>query len=106
VAVTVDLCPALELTDEQFEHLPAHPNLKFERTATGALVVVAWTGGETGRRNSMLSAWLKNWNEQANLGVILSWNCDLSLMKLPMIQSDLSTLPIFHYSLSRASTNS
>ncbi|UBF23807.1 Uma2 family endonuclease [Kovacikia minuta CCNUW1] len=70
MVVTLDLRPTLELNDEQFEQIcKQNPDLKFERTAKGELVVVALTGGETGRRNIKLSARLENWNEEANLGV-------------------------------------
>ncbi len=69
-SVTLDLRPTLELTDQQFEQIcQSNPDLKFERTALGALVIVALTGGETGRRNIKLSARLENWSSQANLGV-------------------------------------
>ncbi|MBL1175515.1 Uma2 family endonuclease [Pantanalinema sp. GBBB05] len=67
---TLDLRPTLELTDEQFEQIcHANRDLKFERTAKGELVIVALTGGETGRRNIKLSARLENWSDQAKLGV-------------------------------------
>ena len=70
MVVTLDLHPTLELNDEQFEQIcRQNPDLKFERTAKGELVIVALTGGETGRRNIKLSARLENWNETTNLGV-------------------------------------
>ncbi|UIE39845.1 Uma2 family endonuclease [Leptodesmis sichuanensis] len=70
MVVTLDLRPILELTDEQFEQIcRSNPDLKFERTAKGELVVVALTGGETGRRNIKLSARLETWSDAAGLGV-------------------------------------
>lgn len=70
MVVTLDLHPTLELNDEQFEQIcQQNPDLKFERTAKGELVIVALTGGDTGRRNIKLSARLENWNETTNLGV-------------------------------------
>jgi Uma2 family endonuclease len=67
---TLDLHPSLDLTDEQFEQIcTRNPDLKFERTAQGELVVVALTGGETGRRNMKLSARLENWSDRTQLGV-------------------------------------
>lgn len=66
---TLALRPTLELTDEQFEQIcQANRDLKFERTAKGELVIVALTGGETGRRNLNLSGQLWVWNQQAGLG--------------------------------------
>ncbi len=70
MVMTLDLRPSLELSDEQLEQIcQRNPDWKFERTAIGELVVVALTGGETGRRNMKLAARLENWNEQAGLGV-------------------------------------
>jgi Uma2 family endonuclease len=70
MVVTVNLQPTFDLSDQQFEQI-CHNNrdLKFERTARGGLVIMALTGGETGRRNIKLSARLENWTEQSQLGV-------------------------------------
>jgi Uma2 family endonuclease len=66
---TLDLHPSLDLTDEQFEQICIrNPDLKFERTAQGELVVVALTGGETGERNANLTGQLWQWNRQCKLG--------------------------------------
>lgn len=69
MAVTVNLQPLLELTDEQFEQI-CHNNrdLKFERTAKRSLVVMSLTGGDTGERNAELNGQLWLWNRQARLG--------------------------------------
>ncbi len=70
MVVTLDLHPSLELTDEQFEKIcQANQDLKLERTAKGDLVIMALTGGDTGRRNIKLSARLENWSDESNLGV-------------------------------------
>jgi Uma2 family endonuclease len=70
MVVTLDLRSTVELTDERFEQIcQSNRELKFERTAIGELVVVALTGGETGRRNIKLSARLEIWNEQSETGV-------------------------------------
>jgi Uma2 family endonuclease len=70
MVVTVNLQPTFDLSDSQFEQIcNTNRDLKFERTARGGLVIMALTGGETGRRNIKLSARLENWNEQSNLGV-------------------------------------
>ncbi len=66
---TVALRPTLELTDEQFEQIcQANRDLKFERTAKAELVIVALTGGETGRRNLNLTGQLWLWNQRTGLG--------------------------------------
>jgi Uma2 family endonuclease len=46
----------LELTDEQFFQLCIdNRDLRFERTASGGLIIMPPTGSETGRRNSDLN---------------------------------------------------
>jgi Uma2 family endonuclease len=69
MVVTLKLQPTLELTDEQFEQIcNSNRDLKFERTARGGLVVMAFTGGETGERNAELNGQLWLWNRQTHLG--------------------------------------
>ncbi len=70
-AFTINLHPIIEMTDEQFFQLcQANRDLKFERTAQGELIVMAPTGGETGRYNSEIGADLVLWNRQTKLGVV------------------------------------
>jgi len=65
----LDLRPSLDLTDEQFEQIcHRNPDLKFERTVSGELVIVALTGGNTGRRNLKLSGRLLFWIEETGNG--------------------------------------
>lgn len=65
----LDLSLNFELTDEAFEKIcQANPNLKFERSTTGELIIVSLTGGETGERNSHLTGQLWFWNRQTKLG--------------------------------------
>jgi Uma2 family endonuclease len=69
-ALTVNLQSVLELTDEQFFQIcQANRDLRFERTATGELIIMPPTGGETGNRNAGLTAQLWIWNEQNKLGI-------------------------------------
>ncbi len=52
---TVTLQPTLALSDEQFEQISRdNRDMRFERTATGELLIMAPTGGETGNRNFKL----------------------------------------------------
>jgi len=70
-ALTVNLNPIIELTDEQFFQLcQVNRDVKFERTATGELIIMPPTGGETGNRNAGLTALLWLWNQQNKLGVV------------------------------------
>ena len=59
----------IDLTDEQFFQLcQKNRELKFERTASGVLVIMSPTGGETSNRNIELSYQLQAWSRQNNLG--------------------------------------
>ncbi|GAB4294938.1 MAG: Uma2 family endonuclease [Oscillatoriaceae cyanobacterium] len=59
-----------DLTDEQFWQLcQENRDLKFERTATGELIIMPPTGGETGHRNIEIAYQLQGWSRQQNLGI-------------------------------------
>ncbi|MGF1515535.1 MAG: Uma2 family endonuclease [Elainellaceae cyanobacterium] len=61
----------LSLTDEQFFQLcQNHGDLKFERTASGELIIMSPTGGNTGRRNVKLTTQLDLWNTRTGLGEV------------------------------------
>ncbi len=69
-SLTLNLTSILSLTDEVFlEICRANPEIKFERTAKGNLVVMPPTGGETGNSNIKLSARLENWAERDGSGL-------------------------------------
>ncbi len=68
---TLDLSPITHLDDIQFEQLcAANPEIKFERTPAGELVIISPTGGETGRNNAELAAYFVIWNRQTKLGFV------------------------------------
>lgn len=70
-AFSPDLKSLLNLTDEQFYELcRTNPEIKFERTPGGSLLIMAPTGGETGNRNSEINAELVLWNRQTQLGKV------------------------------------
>lgn len=70
-AYTISLEPVIHLTDEQFYELcRANPELKFERSAKGELILMPPTGGETGSYNSEINADFVVWNRQARLGKV------------------------------------
>ena len=71
---TITLPPALELTieltDEQFFQLcQNNRDLRFERTASGELIIMPPTGSDTGRRNIKITFQLEAWSRQNNLGI-------------------------------------
>ncbi|NJO75724.1 MAG: Uma2 family endonuclease [Leptolyngbyaceae cyanobacterium RM1_406_9] len=69
--LTLHIPPAVALTDEQFYQLcVANDEWRLEMTAEGELLIMPPTGGESGIRNSSLTAQLYNWNQQTQLGVV------------------------------------
>lgn len=69
-AITLNFKTIFDLTDEAFYELcRSNPDVKFERTATGELIVMSPTGGESGHRNADITIDLGLWNRQAQLGV-------------------------------------
>ncbi|MEO0487987.1 MAG: Uma2 family endonuclease [Cyanobacteria bacterium J06659_2] len=70
-AFTIDISPITTLTAEQFDRLcQANPEVKFERSPTGELVIMSPTGGETGKRNIEIGADFVIWNRRTQLGVL------------------------------------
>jgi Uma2 family endonuclease len=62
----------IDLTDEQFWHLcQNNRDYKFERTASGEVLIMPPTGSETGRRNVKITTQLDIWNSQSNLGEVV-----------------------------------
>ncbi|ARV60487.1 hypothetical protein BZZ01_19265 [Nostocales cyanobacterium HT-58-2] len=69
-ALTVNLNPVIELTDEQFFQLcQANRDLRFERTAKGELIIMPPAGGETSNRNGRLNQQLFNWADADGTGI-------------------------------------
>jgi Uma2 family endonuclease len=59
----------IDLTDEQFFQLcQNNRDLRFERTATGELIIMPPTGSETGDCNAELTYQLRGWSRQNKLG--------------------------------------
>jgi Uma2 family endonuclease len=70
-ALTIDFSSITTISEYQFEQLcQANPDVKFERTPTGELVIMSPTGGETGRKNAKLITRFVLWNEEVNLGEV------------------------------------
>lgn len=59
----------IDLTDEQFWQLcQKNQEWKFERTASGELLIMSPTGGEIGNRNIEIAYQLQGWSRKNNLG--------------------------------------
>ncbi len=69
-ALTVNFNSVIKLTDEQFYLLcQDNENLRFERTATGELIIMPPAGGETSNRNGRLNQQLFNWTDADGTGI-------------------------------------
>jgi len=70
-ALTVNIPPSTQMTDEQFFQLcQVNPDLRIERTASGNLIFMPPTGGETSKHNSTLNAQLWLWNQKTQRGEV------------------------------------
>ena len=68
IAFELDL-DNINLTDEQFFQLcQNNPDVRFERTASGELIIMPPTGSITGNRNSDLNYQITAWNRKNKLG--------------------------------------
>ncbi len=68
--VTLTFPSNIHLSEEQFFELcQKNRDYRFERTASGELLIMPPTGGETGRRNIKISTQVEVWSSQNNLGV-------------------------------------
>src|SRR5690606_9174901 len=62
--------PAVRLTDDQFfDFARQNDILRIERTATGDIVIMTPTGGETGKRNFFLCTLLGLWAMRDRPGI-------------------------------------
>ena len=72
-AITVTLTPAIDLNDDAFYELcQTNRDLRFERTAQGALIIMSPVGGEGSSREASAISQLWSWNKQTQLGVVFS----------------------------------
>lgn len=81
-AITLNLNPIIQLTDEQFYQLcQENQDVQLERNAKGEIIVMHPSGGETSRSNSALNLQVGIWNEQTQLGEVFDSNGGFSLPK-------------------------
>ena len=68
-SVTSEITLHLPLTDDQFAALCAdNPDMRFEYTCTGELIITPPASSDTGERNASLTADLVVWNRAARAG--------------------------------------
>jgi Uma2 family endonuclease len=70
----------IELTDDQFFQMcQKNRDYRFERTASGELLIMPPTGSDTGRRNVKITTQLDIWNSQSNLGEVFDSSTGFTL---------------------------
>ena len=95
VRLTLDLSPILTLTRPQFYQLcAANPEMKLERSATGELIVMSPTGGETGNFNSELTMEVAIWNKQTQQGKTFDSSTGFSLPQGGDRSPDVAWIPL------------
>ncbi|WP_341525517.1 Uma2 family endonuclease [Nostoc sp. UHCC 0302] len=79
-AFTLNVPPAVGLTDEQFYQLcVANEEWRLELTAEGELIIMPPTGGESGIRNADLTTDLNLWNRETKLGKVFDSSTEFRL---------------------------
>ena len=90
-AIILNLEPTIKLTDEQFALIcSTNRDLRLELTATGELVILPPTGGETGKINSSINAQLWLWNQKNQLGFVFDSSTGFKLPNGAMRSPDVS----------------
>ena len=70
----------IDLTDEQYFQLcQSNRDYRFERTASGKLLIMPPTGSDTGRRNVKITTQLDIWNSETNLGEVFDSSTGFTL---------------------------
>ncbi|NMG20574.1 Uma2 family endonuclease [Brasilonema bromeliae] len=78
--LTLNVSPAVGLTDEQFYQLCiANEPWQLELTQTGELIIIPPTGGESGIRNSDINMQVGLWNRQTKLGKVFDSSTEFKL---------------------------
>ena len=94
-AITINFNNVLKLSDDQFYQLCRdNPDVKFERNAFGELIIMPPTGGETGKRNAILTARFVLWNEQTQLGEVFDSSTCFKLPNGPDRSPDVSWIKL------------
>lgn len=97
-ALNLKLDPLIHLTDEQFYQLcQTNRDLRLERAATGEIVVMAPTGGETGDREGEIFFQVKAWNNQNRSGKVFSPSTGFRLPNGATRSPDTCWLPLEHW---------
>lgn len=87
--------PSDTLRDRDFERLCAdNPDIKFETTEDGKLIVMPPTGGLTGIKNSDLTYQVYAWNHQTKLGEVFGSSTGFKLSNGAIRSPDVSWIEL------------
>ncbi len=83
IALVLDIPDSIGKIDDQkyLDLCKKNPESRIERSSKGEIIIMAPTGGETGRRNSDLLSFVWNWNKKKKLGVIFDSSTAFKLPK-------------------------
>ncbi|MEK6481334.1 Uma2 family endonuclease [Catalinimonas sp. 4WD22] len=71
---------SIKMTDDEFyEFCQENEHVRMEKNSKGEIIIMAPTGGNTGRSNSKIVAKLDLWNEQTQLGVVFDSSTGFAL---------------------------
>lgn len=94
-ALTVNFNSIIKLTDEQFFQLcQDNETLRFERHATGELIIMSPAGGETSNRNGRLNQQLFNWADADGTGIAFDSSGGFKLKSGADRSPDASWIPL------------
>jgi Uma2 family endonuclease len=93
-ALALQFPETIQLTEEQFLDIcQVNPDLRLEKTATGNLIIMPPTGGETGKQNAGINAQLWLWNQQKNQGEVFDSSTGFKLPNGSYRAPDASWIP-------------
>ncbi|MDJ0615387.1 MAG: Uma2 family endonuclease [Calothrix sp. MO_192.B10] len=94
-ALTLNLNPVIQLTDEQFFELcQINELIRFERNADGTIVLMPLVGGLTSIRNANITAQLGMWNRDETLGVVFDSSTGFTLPNSAVRSPDASWIKL------------
>jgi Uma2 family endonuclease len=96
MSITINLKTFTDIiSDRDFEKLCANnPEVKFETTKEGKLIVMSPTGSESGRKNGRLFGQVWNWNEQTQLGIVFDSSTGFKLSNSATRSPDVSWIEL------------
>lgn len=87
----INLSSVKHITADGFELIcQDNPDLKLELSASGELIIVSPTGGETGNKNAILITLFGIWNETKKLGLVFDSSTCFRLPNGAVLSPDVS----------------